>query len=72
MLGQARIGKPYWALISTSSSLDLDWEVGVSWLDWCGGRVLSWEWAGWQGCAAGRWKGIELGVGRIGGVLGQT
>ena len=54
MLGQARIGKPYWALISTSSSL------GVG------------RWAGWQGCAAGRWKGIELGVGRIGGVLGST
>ena len=29
MLGQARIGKPYWALISTSSSLGVGRVAGV-------------------------------------------
>ena len=43
MLGQARLGKPYWALISTSSSLDLDSEVGVSWLAGVLGAGLVWS-----------------------------
>ena len=55
VLGQAKLSKPYWVLISTSSSLDLDWEVGVSRL--AGGR----SWAQPPGDSAG--LGCWIGAG---------
>ena len=65
MLGQAKLSKPYWALISTSSSLGGGSEP-ASWWQELGtgdraGLVRGWE-----------VKGIELGVRRVAGVLGRT